>query len=223
MFIDLLFEESTRFYYFSVVITVIISIVLHELAHGWAAIHEGDDTPIRLGHMTGDPRVHMGGLSLALVCVMGLGWGAMPVNRRNFRRKYSDALVSFAGPAMNLLLSFLALTTFALLMKYSTGIAERALIDPGHASVRFVEFLYTFGQFNIALFFLNMVPVPPLDGASILSDFHAGYRRWLSDRVHMHGTFFMMFFVLISMTSGTEYGLFRIAGRWAGWYLRLFY
>src|SRR5690606_18124128 len=47
-------------YFFATVIAIVISIVLHELAHGWVAIRHGDDTPIETGHMTLNPIVHMG-------------------------------------------------------------------------------------------------------------------------------------------------------------------
>ena len=62
------------------VVWVIGSIVLHELAHGWAAISRGDRTPIERGHMTWNPLIHMGGMSLLVFAVVGIAWGMMPVN-----------------------------------------------------------------------------------------------------------------------------------------------
>jgi hypothetical protein len=59
---------------------VIFSICLHELAHGWAALWQGDHTPRRLGHMTMNPLVHMGGWSLIAFAIIGIAWGAMPVS-----------------------------------------------------------------------------------------------------------------------------------------------
>ena len=52
--------------FFSVVVTVIISIVLRELAHGWVAVFEGYDTPATSGHLTLNPIVHMGPLSIIM-------------------------------------------------------------------------------------------------------------------------------------------------------------
>ena len=66
---------------------VIFSICLHELGHGVAAIWEGDDTPIRTGHMTWNPLVHMGGMSLLIFALVGFAWGLMPVNPGNFRHR----------------------------------------------------------------------------------------------------------------------------------------
>lgn len=54
---------------------VIFSITLHELAHGWAAIWQGDRTPIETGHMTWNPLVHMGWASLLMFAIVGIAWG----------------------------------------------------------------------------------------------------------------------------------------------------
>ncbi len=89
---------------FAWVFWVVASIVLHELGHGWMALRCGDDTPRALGHMTLNPLVHMGGFSLIAFALIGIAWGAMPVNPHAFRGRYDDAKVAFAGPAVNVLL-----------------------------------------------------------------------------------------------------------------------
>ena len=58
---------------------VLLSITLHELAHGWAAIWQGDDTPVRLGRMSASPPVPMGTNSQTRVALCGLAGGRMPV------------------------------------------------------------------------------------------------------------------------------------------------
>lgn len=80
---------------------VIVSIVLHELGHGFTAIRAGDRTPIELGHMTPNPIVHMGRSSLIAFALFGFAWGAMPVNPSKFRGPYDRLKVSGAGPAVN--------------------------------------------------------------------------------------------------------------------------
>ena len=84
---------------------IIFSICLHELSHGWAAIALGDRTPIESGHMTFNPLVHMGGMSLVAFALIGIAWGAMPINPARLRGRYAEALVALAGPAMNLVLA----------------------------------------------------------------------------------------------------------------------
>ena len=95
LFIDLITQAPE--YYFSVVVAVVISIVLHELGHGFAAIWQGDDTPRISGHMTLNPLVHMGGFSLFLLVMAGIAFGQMPVNPGRFRSRYGNALVAAAG------------------------------------------------------------------------------------------------------------------------------
>ena len=64
---------------------VLFSISLHELAHGWAALWQGDQTPRELGHMTWNPWVHMGPWSLGMFALIGIAWGLMPVQPARFR------------------------------------------------------------------------------------------------------------------------------------------
>ena len=92
----------------SKVVAVVISITLHELGHGAAALWQGDETPRLLGHMTLDPRAHMPPISWGLLLLVGIAYGLMPVNPSRFRSKHGDALVAFAGPAVNLILAALA-------------------------------------------------------------------------------------------------------------------
>ena len=212
-FIQNLFEPEKQLFFGCVVVTVVISIVLHELAHGWAAIWQGDDTPRTAGHMTPDPMVHMGGMSLLMLVLMGMAFGAMPVNPRNFRSKYGDALVSAAGPAMNFLLAFVALTLLALWMRLA-GIAESSSAYNGQ------YLLKIFGITNIALGIFNLIPVPPLDGSSILGNFVPAYRRWLESLGNPTWMFFILFIVL--WNAPYEYNPFGIAYNVTNAYMRLF-
>ena len=74
LFIQYLFTEPLL--YFRIVAILIISICLHELGHGIAAIYQGDDTPIKRGHMTLDPLVHMGTQSLVFLSCCGYRLGS---------------------------------------------------------------------------------------------------------------------------------------------------
>ena len=67
MFLEMMFKNPHRAGF--ILITVIVSIVLHELAHGWVAIWQGDRTPIEKGHMTANPIVHMGWFSIILLLI----------------------------------------------------------------------------------------------------------------------------------------------------------
>ena len=163
------------------VVWVIGSIVLHELAHGWAAIRAGDRTPIDSGHMTWNPLVHMGQTSLIMFALVGIAWGAMPVDPSRFRGRYDDAKVAFAGPAMNLVLFGVAI-----LAAVAAFIFEPRLGDPlGH---NVFVFFITGAYLNLALMFLNLLPVPPLDGSRILGSFVPGFNRlWMGEQAPIIG------------------------------------
>lgn len=154
------------------VVWVIGSIILHELAHGIAAIRCGDRTPIELGHMTWNPLVHMGQTSLIVFAVIGIAWGAMPVNPNRFRGKYDDAIVSFAGPLMNLILAALCIIVGALWIRFAGGLPQN-LYD------NFRVFWIAGAGLNIVLAAFNLLPIPPLDGSRILANFWRPYREFL--------------------------------------------
>lgn len=141
---------------------VIGSIVLHELAHGWAALWQGDDTPRRLGRMTWNPLVHMGHVSLLIFAVAGFAWGLMPVNPNNFRRwgpRWGDIAVTLAGPLMNLLLAAIALAGLSLWFFFAPH--TEPIYTNGWTILYFGVFL------NISLALFNLLPIPPLDGGNI--------------------------------------------------------
>ena len=126
--------------------------------------------------MTWDPMVHMGLNSIIALVVAGLAWGAMPVRPHRFRSKYGDAIVSFAGPAVNLVLAFLTLTILALWMR--TSGSEAALSGGGFY---IYQFMYLFGMLNIVLCMFNLLPLPPLDGSTVLADLVPAFKRFKSN------------------------------------------
>lgn len=187
------------------VVWVIGSIVLHELAHGWAAIWQGDRTPIETGHMTWNPLVHMGGMSLLMFAVVGIAWGAMPVNPGRFRGRHGDAYVSLAGPAMNLGLALVSCVLAAVWIDYAGGVS-----DPLRQNI---QTFFVAGAFlNFVLCVFNLLPVPPLDGSRILASVSGGYRSLMSGP--NAGTISLVAFVLVFMFAGKF--IFPVA-RTAAW------
>ncbi len=155
MLINNLFTEPVSF--FSYIAIIVFSIVLHELAHGWAAMSQGDDTPKRTGHLTLNPVVHMGWESIIFLCFTGICWGQMPVNPSKFRSpKWGNILVSGAGPFSNLVLGIF----FIILLRIYTH-----LIDSG-----FLSIIGMVIHINLRLFLFNLLPIPPLDGFHIYSN-----------------------------------------------------
>jgi Zn-dependent protease len=154
MFINTLFSDPILF--FRVVIILIISITLHELAHGFAAISQGDNTPRQTGHITLNPVIHMGVPSLVFLCIAGISWGQMPVNPSEFKfPQISNIFVSAAGPLSNLGLALIAI-----------------LIIKVAQSIQFIssDFLILFAHINLVLCLFNLIPIPPLDGFHVVSE-----------------------------------------------------
>ena len=191
------FQSQGLPYLFSWIFWVLLSITLHELAHGWAAIWEGDPTPIETGHMSANPVVHMGTMSLVVFALIGFAWGLMPVRPWNFRhRRWGEALVAAAGPVMNLMLAFVSLTALGLWI----GLDPTIQTSPSSEwTVHMTNFLWLGGWLNLVLFALNMIPVPPLDGSRILAAVSTPCRRLYGHpNASMAG---LVLFLLIMMTN----------------------
>jgi Zn-dependent protease len=162
-------------FYVVVLFTIVCSVTLHELGHVFAALQQGDDTPRLLGRVTLDPLVHMGATSLILAALAGIAFGATPVNPSRFKSRHGDAWVSFAGPLVNLLLAATALTSLGLVLRAS-GQAVAPSVVEGRNNLHM--FLFVFGQWNIVLAMFNLIPFPPLDGASVVGSYVPAYRRF---------------------------------------------
>lgn len=166
---------------------VIFSICLHELAHGWAAIWQGDNTPREMGHMTMNPMVHMGPWSLLVFALIGIAWGLMPVNPARFRSgRMGRVYVAAAGPAMNVGLAIVALTGAAIWAAVATD--GRLNLDDD-----VTIFLFTGGWLNLLLAVFNLLPVPPLDGSRILGGLSLRfYQLFEHPQAQIFGLFFML-------------------------------
>ena len=182
---------------------VVFAITLHELAHGWVAIWQGDDTPRRLNRMTLNPLVHMGGMSLLMLAIIGIAWGVMPTEPGKYRwRRKGRAVVAVAGPAMNILLAFASLSLLIVWLK----------IGPTNASVynNLAIFLWTGGWLNILLAVFNMLPIPPLDGSSVLSGLSYRCYVWFQNpKAQLFGMFAVLA-IFFSGIGGLIFGVLRI-------------
>ncbi len=209
-FIQSAFDPATQFRYFAWVLTVIVSIVLHELAHGWMAIRCGDDTPRRLGRLTGNPLVHMGPFSLGALFLLGMAWGSMPIDPTRLRGKYAEAKVAFAGPATNLLIAVVCLTLYGLLLRFNVTAEPSQFMD------NLYRFLLIAGQANLVLMVFNLFPVPPLDGSHILANFNRKYALFIDDPGKQG--FFILGFIAVFAISRQ---LWAPLGNAATWFVRL--
>jgi Zn-dependent protease len=172
----------------------VFSVCVHEFFHALAAYWQGDSTARDRGYFTLNPMVHMGIHSLIILFLMGMCWGACPVSVHKMRHAYSEALVAFAGPFANLLLTLL----FALL-GLGAAIAPPTLFSPALQSA-LISFFHLASLTNGTLFVLNMIPLPPLDGHAVLSYFlPPGLRKGFGP---LEGMMFPILFLLLSMGLG---------------------
>ncbi len=144
-------------------IILIMSAILHEIMHGWVANKLGDPTARLLGRLTLNPIPHIDPIMSILVPFMLVLSGSpiifgaakpVPVNPMNLRDGRKDmALVALAGPATNLLLALI-----------SAGAAHLT------TSIPLLYLLFTLITFyNLMLGFINLLPIPPLDGSKVFS------------------------------------------------------
>lgn len=153
-------------------VPLMLGIILHEVAHGWAALKRGDPTAAMLGRLTLNPVPHidpMGVFIFVLTSLTGpfvFGWAKpVPINPRNFRDVVKDTmLVSFAGPATNFLLA----AGFAVLLRLLLMLFPIAEWQ-GNTFWDFFFLMFQTGiGVNVSLAWLNLMPIPPLDGSKIL-------------------------------------------------------
>jgi len=145
----------------------LFALTVHEFAHAWMARNAGDLTAAYAGRLTLNPVAHIdpvGTIVLPLAALfLGIpmiGWAKpVPINEVRFRKPIWFLWVSLAGPASNLLLALLAAVALKL------GINWFGLHGGSQILIRLAV---VFIQLNIVLAVFNMLPIPPLDGSSLL-------------------------------------------------------
>ena len=151
-----------------VVICVLLSLSMHECAHGFAAYKLGDPTARNLGRLTLSPAKHLDPIGTLCMLLFGFGWAKpVPVNARYFKKPRRDmAITAFAGPASNLILAFVALLIFDIILALPIYLAEGSLqYNILIYTLTFFRYLHTL---NLYLAIFNLIPIPPLDGSRLL-------------------------------------------------------
>lgn len=158
------------------VAVLIMSVVVHEVAHAWQARREGDNTADRLGRITLNPIPHLDPVGSFIVPLMLhfsgagflFGWAKpVPVNPANYRDpKWGDIRVSMAGIVSNLILAVIATIAAAVIFKV------RSVFGPMSVLGDYLAMAATYGiLINLVLAFFNLIPIPPLDGSHVLFHF----------------------------------------------------
>ncbi|MDY2776869.1 MAG: site-2 protease family protein [Collinsella sp.] len=152
-------------------VAVIVGIVVHESAHALTAHLLGDRTARSRGRVSLNPLRHIDPFGTVLLPLLMIAAGGpvfafakpVPVYLGNLRHpKRDEILVSLAGPLSNILLAALGAGALGAL---AGGLAHDI---PGPWAAQAVTFLLTFMMVNLSLAFFNLIPLPPLDGSSII-------------------------------------------------------
>lgn len=186
-----------------VLLIILGSVILHELAHGVVAYFLGDDTAKNAGRLTLNPLKHIDPyMSILVPVILYLlnapvfgGAKPVPVNYRNLKGKeWGMALVAFAGPFTNFLL---ALVAFLLghafnLIGYQPGSGLYFVANSIPAFI-FAELV----MINLGFMLFNLIPVPPLDGSRILYAISPDFFRDVLSNLERYGVIVVYISILL--------------------------
>ncbi|MGB4956956.1 MAG: site-2 protease family protein [Candidatus Saccharimonas sp.] len=176
---------------------ILVSMMLHELMHGFIALKLGDDTARLLGRLSFNPIKHVDPFLTVLLPMMIVVTNALtgantpifggakpvPINMANIRSDWGMALIALAGPLVNLVLAFICYGIFVL----------------GQVDVNslFGQILSTSVVVNLGFFAFNMLPLPPLDGSRVVYALAPDFVRKGMDFIERYGVLFVFMLVLL--------------------------
>lgn len=175
---------------------LVISIVIHEVSHGYAAYFLGDPTAKYAGRLTLNPIPHIDLFgSIIIPVVLSLlpgsivfGWAKpVPVNTYNLRHgKWGEAIVAVAGPLSNLIIAGISALFIRLSMAGTLPLAYES-----------VMLLAAIALVNVVLAVFNLMPIPPLDGSKILYALLPARFSGVRNVLERHGFLFVILFILV--------------------------
>lgn len=152
--------------------SIVISLVLHEVAHGLVALWNGDATAKMYGRLSLNPLKHFDIIGLFMMLIVGFGWAKpVPVDPRNYKNyKTGSVTVALAGVITNILLAFI----FAMPTVILGNINVDTLVN--ESAVYYIVYFFYFlcslmVQINVSLALFNLLPLYPLDGYRLIASF----------------------------------------------------
>ena len=173
---------------------LLLSFPVHEFAHALAAYRLGDSTAKLFGRLTLNPIAHFdqfGGSMLVISILLTgfpLGFAQTPVNPRNLRGRYGETIVAAAGPLSNLLLAALFAIPLRLLLSSP---------DLFFANIEIANILHFIVLYSVVLGLFNLIPIPPLDGGTIMLSLLSPRTAWsIRPFLSQYGFFLIILLIL---------------------------
>jgi Zn-dependent protease len=198
---------------------LIPSITFHEFMHGWAAYKLGDPTAKNAGRLTLNPIKSIDPFGSIMLPLIGFLYGGfifgyakpVPYNPMYFKNlRQGEIIVGFAGPSANLALAFVGAAI-------AWAAIPAAAVSQSLALSLYVVG-YSLAEINLVLMFFNLIPIPPLDGSSVVPLFlpDSMLQGWYGIQRYAFGIFIVLVIGLpfIATTLGFP-GFSPI-----GWYLQ---
>lgn len=166
-------DANTIAYYICAILSFVPALVLHEVAHGFAAYKLGDPTAKSEGRLSLNPLKHIDPFGTVLLPLMLMimnmpifGYAKpVPYNPSYFKDpRKGDAITGFAGPCANLVMAGIAALVAWILYPLAPALTSNVI-----GQYFYLMFLPMFCLINLYLMFFNLIPIPPLDGSSIIA------------------------------------------------------
>ncbi len=185
------------------ILILIMSVVIHEVSHGYAAYLLGDNTAKDSGRLTLNPIKHLdpfGSVILPLLLYFSthgsflIGWARpVPYNPNNLKNvKKGTFIVAIAGILANITIAIIfgLLIRFAPLLGLPAYTSDPMLVHP------FYKIASIIVSMNLVLAIFNLIPIPPLDGSKLLFSVIPYRYKYIENFLERFGIFFLLFFIV---------------------------
>lgn len=184
-----------------IIVILLISVTLHELAHAITADRLGDPTPRRNGQLTLNPAAHIDQFAMLFMVIAALAgflfaFGRTYVNPQNlkFGPQRGGAIVAAAGPLTNLAIALV----LGLFLRLNEAHGCNLFPLSANETVNAANFIFLAIEANLILFLFNLIPIPPLDGFTILSGFLTPRQLYAIAPMVQYAPYLLLILVLVS-------------------------
>lgn len=164
----------------SYICAILGAIIIHEIAHGFIALKNGDYTAKLAGRLSLNPAKHFDLMGMAMFVIVGFGWARpVPVDTNNFRHQKKGIItVALAGVTANLIMATVGAGLFAL-CSYIAEVTQVSLSSFGGVILYFFYSLGLYGMIiNISLIAFNILPIFPLDGFRVVEGLTKPFNKY---------------------------------------------